>query len=305
MPPKRPRDSLARPLIKVGKATSVRPTTTSIRGILGLNLLAADGRDGIVGSDRGFTHADRDQCDLAGIPGDVARGVDARQIRLAAGRVDLDLTLALELETPVRDPAEMRVKAEQRDQRIALDLLGLAALRVLDRDGADVAVAVHLAHLEGSEDLDPALGLELLGLVHRRLERPEVVPAMDERNRMLGGVLEAERPVERAVAPADDHTRSVAENVLLAHEVVETLALPNIDVVDPELARLEGSVAGGDDQRPAEEGAALVRHDGEELLAVLAQALERLHFLAESNLGAVLEPLLGAEIDQRLTLDLR
>jgi len=72
-----------------------------------------------------------------------------------------------------------------------------------------------------------------------------------------------------------------------------------------ELARLEGPVAGGDDQRPAEEGAALVRRDREQLLAVLAQALERLDFLAQSHVGAVLEPLLGAEIDQRLTLDLR
>ena len=191
----------------------------------------------------------------------------------------------------------MRVEAEQRDQCIALDLLDLAALRVLDRHSADMAVAVHLAHLVRGEDLDPALGLELLGLVHRRLERPEVVAAVDERDRVLGRVLEAERPVERAIAAADDHTRSVAENVLLPHEVVETLALPDIDVVDPELARLEGPVAGGDDQRPAEEGAALVRRDREELLAVLAQALERLNFLAQSNLGAVLEPLLGAEID--------
>src|SRR5512132_115624 len=305
MPPKRARDSLARPLSKVGKATSVQRTTTSISGILGLNLLAADRGDGVVGGDRGLAHADRDQRDLAGIAGDVAGGIDPRQVRLAAGRVDLDLTLALELEAPVGDRAEMRVKAEQRDQRVALDLLALAALRVLDRDGADVAVAVDLAHLVRGEDLDPALGLELLSLVHRRLERPEVVAAVDERDRVSGCVLEAERPVERAVAAADDHTRSVAENILLAHEVVEALALPDIDVVDPELARLEGPVARGDDQRPAQEGAALVRGDREELFAVLAQTLERLDFLAQSHLGAVLEPLLGAEIDQCLTLDLR
>src|SRR5512133_4060627 len=147
MPPKRPRDSLARPLIKVGKATSVQPTTTSISGVLGLNLLAADGGYRVVRGDRGLAHADRDQRDLAGIAGDVARGVDPRQVRLAAGRVDLDLTLALALEAPVAERAELRVKAEQRDQRVALDLLALAALRVLDRDGADVAVPVHLAHL--------------------------------------------------------------------------------------------------------------------------------------------------------------
>ena len=80
---------------------------------------------------------------------------------------------------------------------------------------------------------------------------------------MLGRVLEAERPVERAVAAAHDHARPVAEDILLADEVVEALSLPDIDVVDPELARLEGPVAGGDDQRPAEEGTALVGRDRE------------------------------------------
>src|SRR6266480_1545885 len=305
MPPKRPRDSLVRPLSKIEKRRASSVRTTSICGVLGLDLFPADRGDGVVGGDRGLAHADRDQRDLAGIPGDVAGGVDPRQVRLAARRVDLDLTLTLEIEAPVGDRAEMRVKAEQRDQRIALDLLDLAALRVLDRDSADVAVAVHLAHLVRGEDLDPALGLELLGLVHRGLERSEVVAPVDERDRVPGRVLEAERPVERAVAAAYDHTRSVAENILLAHEVVEALALPDIDVVDPELARLESPVAGGDDQRPAEEGAALVRRDRQQLLAVLAQALERLHFLAQPHIGAVLEPLLGAEVDERLPLDLR
>src|SRR4051794_15525770 len=122
---------------------------------------------------------------------------------------------------------------------------------------------------------------------------------------MLGRVLEAERPVERAVAAADDHARAVTEDVLFPDEVVEALALPHIDVVDPELARLEGPVAGGDDERPAQEGAALVGRDREQLLAVLAPTLERLHLLAKPDLRAVLEALLGPEIDELLPLDLR
>src|SRR4051794_39950524 len=126
-----------------------RDKPVSVRGVLRLDLLAADRRDGIVGRDRGLSHPDRDQGDLAGITGHIARRIDPRQVRLARGRLDLDLALALELETPVGDCAEMRVKAEQRDQRIAIDLLGLAALRVLDGDSADVAVAVNLANLVG------------------------------------------------------------------------------------------------------------------------------------------------------------
>jgi len=68
---------------------------------------------------------------------------------------------------------------------------------------------------------------------------------------MSGGVLQPERPVERTVSAADDHTGAVAEDILLSDEVVEALSLPGVDVVDPELARLKGAVAGGDDQRPA------------------------------------------------------
>src|SRR5204863_50870 len=53
----------------------------------------------------------------------------------------------------------------------------------------------------------------------------------------------------RAVA-ADDHARAVTEDVLLAHEVVHALARPVFDALDPELARLEGTVARRNDQRP-------------------------------------------------------
>src|ERR671934_2024243 len=273
--------------------------------VLRLDLLAADRGDGVVGGDRRLAHADRDQGDLPGIAGDVARRVDAGKVRLAARRVDLDLPLALELESPVGDRAQVRVKAEQRDQGVALDLLGLAALGVLDRDRADVPVTVNGADLVGGQDSDPAIRLELLRLVHRRLERSELVPAMHEGDRMLGRVLESQRPVERTVAAADDDTRAVAEDVLLADEVVQPLALPGVDVLDAELPRLERSVAGRDDQRAAQVRPPLVRRDREQLLAVLAQALERLNLLAEQDLRLVLEPLLRAELDERLTLDLR
>src|SRR5205814_10596289 len=104
-----------------------RATSRLVGRVLGLDLLAADRRDGVVGLDRGLAHADRDQSYLARVAGDVSRRIDAGQVHLAGVRVDLDLTLSLQLEPPLRDRAEMRVEAEQRDQRIALDLLGPAA----------------------------------------------------------------------------------------------------------------------------------------------------------------------------------
>jgi hypothetical protein len=76
----------------------------------------------------------------------------------------------------------------------------------------------------------------------------------------------------------------------------------------PSIPSLRGSKApwpGGDDQRAGEVRPALVGADREQLLAVLAQALERLNLLAEMHLGPVLEALLGAELDERRPLDLR
>ena len=198
-----------------------------------------------------------------------------------------------------------RIKAAAARVNAELGLLDLARLRVLDRHRLDAPVAVDLAHLARREDPHAALALERARLVHRRLERPEVVAAVDERDRRLRRVLQPERPVQRRVAAADDHARAVAEDVLFAHEVMDALVLPRLDPLDPELAWLEGAVAGGDDQRAGEVGAALVGADREELLAVLAHAFQRLHLLAEQHLGAVLEPLLGAELDQLRAEDLR
>src|SRR5439155_22091355 len=105
----------------------------------------------------------------------------------------------------------------------------------------------------------PALAREGTRLADRGLERAEVVAPVHARDRVPRGVLQTERPVERGVAAADDHARAVLEDRLLADEVMQPAALPLVDVLDPELARLERAVASGDDQRPREVGAALVR----------------------------------------------
>src|SRR5437763_13974009 len=86
-----------------GARMSARPATARLlRRVLRLHLLAADPRDAVVGRDRRLREADRDQGDLALVPGHVAGRVDARQARLHARR-DLDLALVLELQAPVRD----------------------------------------------------------------------------------------------------------------------------------------------------------------------------------------------------------
>src|SRR6266540_3567661 len=253
----------------------------SVGRVLGLNLLVPDLRDRVVGSDRGLTHSDRDQSDLLRVARDIAGRKDARQVRLHRHRIDLELPLALELDPPLGDLAEVGVEAEQRDQSLALDALDLAGFRVLDRDALDRAVTVNLAHLAGGQNPHPPLRLQLAGLVDRSLERTEAVAPVDEGDRRACRVLETQRPVERRVPAADDHAILVLEDVLLPHEVVDALALPLVDPLDSELARLERPVSRGDDERARQVRPAFVRPQSERLLAVLADALERLRLFAE------------------------
>ena len=197
------------------------------------------------------------------------------------------------------------MEAEKRDERVALDLEELSGRRVLERHRLDFAVAPHAAHLGGDADADRALLLERARLLHGGLERTEPLAPVDERDRQTRRVLEAERPVERGVASADDHAGLVAEDLLPSDEVVEPAALPVVDVIDLELAGLERAVTRRDDQHAGRERLALVGGEDQLLLAVDPDPLEILHLLVQEDLGAELEALLDTEVDEGLALDLR
>src|SRR5215213_2176408 len=241
----------------------------SVGRVLGLNLFAADAGDGVVGRDRSLAEADRDQRDLALVAGHVTRRVHARDGRVHGHRIDKDLALPMEIEPPVGDRAEVGVEAEEEDERFAVEPGGLAGPGVLDRDRLDRAVAVDLAHLGGSADPDVALALEPTRLIDGGFERPEPVAPVDERDREVGGVLQAERPVERGVAAADDDAVLALEDVLARDEVVEPAAFPVVDPLELELPRLEGAMAGRDDQRAREKPFTRLGRQREQLLAVL------------------------------------
>jgi hypothetical protein len=128
---------------------------------------------------------------------------------------------------------------------------------------------------------------------------------VDERDREVGGVLEAQRPIERRIASADDDAGLAPEDILAPHEVVQPAALPHIDVLNLELARLERTVAGGDDQRAREKALAGLSRERQELLAVLRDALEVGDLLAEMDVRAELKALFDAQVDEFLPQDLR
>ena len=126
-------------------------------------------------------------------------------------------------------------------------------------------------------------------LALRRLEPAEAVAAMHEVDRPRGGALQVDRPVERGVAAADDHAALVGELGLALDEVVQPAPAPGLEPLDRQRARLEGPVAGGDDQRAAEVVAALVGREAPDLLAFVLDPLELAHVLAEVHVAAVLQ----------------
>src|SRR5664280_905498 len=205
--------------------------------VLRLRLLVPDLCDSVVRGHRGLAQRDRDQRDLALVARDVTGGVDTGLGAAHRGGIDLELAAAEVLQTPMRDRAEVRGKAEQRDQRIAGHPLGIAAGRVLDRYRLDPVVAVDLAHLAGRHDPRLALALERSCLRQRRFQRTEAVTPVNEHDRRLGNRSETEQPIERRVAATHDHAALLGKLGLLAYGVEQASSLPVVDAVERELAR--------------------------------------------------------------------
>ena len=94
--------------------------------------------------------AGEDELLLAGVGVDVAHGEDARDVRLKAGGVDDDL-LAVELEAPVLDRAELRLQTEEDEQMVERDA-ARDAVGARDEHFGELAVgfveARDLAHFE-------------------------------------------------------------------------------------------------------------------------------------------------------------
>ena len=108
---------------------------------------------------------------------------------------------------------------------------------------------------------------------------------------------EVERPVERAVAAADNQNALVAKLIHLAHGIMQRLALVGLDARNGRLLRLERTAAGGDDHDLALEHLALVGGDAEQRIADLFHLLDH---LVEMELRIERLDLLQQRIDQPL-----
>ena len=113
--------------------------------------------------------------------------------------------------------------------------------------------------------------------------------------RWLAERREIERPVERAVAAADDQNALVAERLHLAHRIVHRFALIGLDAGNRRTLGLERAAAGGNHDDLALELLALIGLHAKQRVADL---LDRLDHLAEMKLRIERLDLLHQALDQ-------
>ena len=131
--------------------------------VLRLDLLAADLGHRIVRGDRGLAHADRDQRDLAGVAGDVARRVDARQLvwQVVGSILIWRLPSSSRPQSAIAPRWEWKPRSVISAWQSTCSLSPVLVFSIVTDSIA--AVAVDLAHLAGRHDPDAALRLRARG----------------------------------------------------------------------------------------------------------------------------------------------
>src|SRR5690349_13349412 len=209
----------------------------------GEQLLARVDQDGgVVYGGRGFAEADRYQADLAVVVRDVAGREDPRHAG-GHGRVDREVAVGGDVDSPVADRPEVGGEAERRDHRLRGP--GMAgAVRGGDLDAAYPVAAGDGGDLRAGDHLDRR-GVQV---GHRALVGAEGAAPVDQRDRTRDR-FQAQRPVAGAV-PAAHHDDVLAG---VGGQLGDEVGDPAPDPVPPggQRPRGERADAAADDHRPA------------------------------------------------------
>src|SRR6185312_10613286 len=183
----------------------VFPTIALLRDVFPVS---AERRDEPLGVERGGTAgAGRGDRLAVGVVDHVTGGEDAGHARPGAGRLDLHVTLVVQLDLALEE-LTARVVTDGHEHACHVQHLGLAGVHVADPYAGDLAV--------GTQDLfDGAVPLDLDLVVAQRpvghdLAGPERVPPVDDGDR-VGEAGEEAGLLHRRVTTADDDDVLVAE----------------------------------------------------------------------------------------------
>src|SRR5665213_3715381 len=190
----------------------------------------------------------QNELELAWIGIDVADRENAGDVGLKRADVDRD-QLVVHLEAPVGDRSEFHGQSEERQHGIDLDA-SYCTVIALDTDGGKFSFrAFQFADLADLE-VHGAFGDQRTHLIHAVGRAAEIVAPVHQ-SEPLGNRRQIERPVERAVAAADDQQILVAKVSHLAHGIVHRLVFVRFDAIDRRPFRLKRTAAGGNDDRVA------------------------------------------------------
>src|SRR5487761_1102103 len=244
---------------------------------------------------RRLVKAGKDELELARIPVDVADGENARDIGLEARRVDRDELVVLQLDSPIRQRTELHGQPEERQHRIAGDIKSGTVVG-FDHGVTDLAVCAGERSDLPKHEIDFALADQRHHLVDAVRRGAEFAAPMQQRE-VFRQRRQIERPIERAVAAADNKNALVAQRLHLAYRVEYRLALVRLDAGNGRPLRLERTAARGDDDDLADKFLAEVGLYAKQRIADL---LHRLDHFAEMILGAERFDLLQQVVDQTL-----
>ena len=250
---------------------------------------------GLLRHQRRLVEAGKNELELAGIPVDIADSENTGRRSLESGGIDGDQLVVLELKTPIGDRTELHGQAEERQQRVASDFRQRAIV-FLDDGLADLTVLAGERGYLPEDEIDFALADQRHHFVDAVGCGAEFAAPMQERE-MARDRGKVERPVERAVAAADDENALAAERLDLAHRIEHRLAFVGLDPGNRRTLGLERAAAGGDDDDLALEYIALIGFHAEQRLADL---FHRLHHFVQMILRVERFDLLQQSIDEAM-----
>lgn len=177
-------------------------------------------RSSVVHRGRDLAESRCQQSDLARVGDEITGPVDTVDTR-RAGRIDDDVT-ALQRQPPLRQRAELRVKAQRGNDCRACQRPDILGLRVGHLDRFEMSVGPDQPRHLGRHHERHA---EVTHPIHQPGMRTEAVPAVDDRHAQRDR-REHQRPVDRGVAATDDDDVPAGQVGGMLDEVQDRVAGP-------------------------------------------------------------------------------
>ncbi len=215
-----------------------------------------DDAEGFAGHEGGLVEARKDEFQFARISVDIADGEDAFGGGFEFFGVDGDQVF-MQVQAEIGDGTKFHGQAEEGKEGVAFDFLE-GFVCAFDGDGLELPVTTTFIRNGGGGccafelfdlsdfKIDEAFFAQGLHFIHAIGVGAELVAAVNEGDG-FGDGLEVQRPIQRAVAAADDDDVFTREFIHLAHGVEYGCTFEVFDAGDRGFFRHEGAAARGDD----------------------------------------------------------